>query len=88
MNCYMRDLILLTSFILPFLLSCKQGGQEVADFDDEMPKFPDQRFDSLMWLQYHCPDDEEKTAYEWNWAVQWYMDFTIDYETSTQVPED
>ena len=21
-------------------------------------------------------------------AVQWYMDFTIDYETSTQVPED
>ena len=68
MNCYMRDLILLTSFILPFLLSCKQGGQEVADFDDEMPKSPDQRFDSLMWLQYHCPDDEEKTAYEWNWA--------------------
>ena len=68
MNYYMRDLILLISFILPFLLSCKQGGQEVADFDDEMPKFPDQRFDSLMWLQYHCPDDEEKTAYEWNWA--------------------
>ena len=28
----------------------------------------DDLFDSLMWLQYHCPEDEEKTVYEWNWA--------------------
>ena len=64
MNCYMRDLILLTSFILPFLLSCKQGGQEVADLEPELPKIPNEVFDSLMWLRDQYPDIKD----QWDWA--------------------
>ena len=55
--------------ILPLLFDgCHRGGQEEVEWDYEITEYPGARFDSLMWLQYHCPDDEEKTAYEWNWA--------------------
>lgn len=41
---------------------------EVEDMDFDEVACRDDLFDSLMWLQYHCPEDEEKTVYEWNWA--------------------
>ena len=59
-------LLLLT--IVAFLNGCQRGKQDVADIDFGEPSYRDELFDSLMWLQYHCPEDEEKTIYEWNWA--------------------
>lgn len=57
--------------ILPLLFDgCHRGGQEDADWDFEITEYPGECFDSLMWQQYHCPDGEEKTAYEWNWAYE------------------
>ena len=57
--------------VLPLLFDgCHRGGQEEADWDYEITEYPGACFDSLMWLQYHCPDDEEKTTYEWNWAYE------------------
>lgn len=57
--------------ILPLLFDgCHRGGQEEVDWDFDISEYPVARFDSLMWLQYHCPDGEEKTVYEWNWAYE------------------
>ena len=62
--------ILLLMMILPFLAGCKRGGHVTTgtDFNDEKSKYHSGLFDSLMWAQYDCPEDEEKTVYEWNWA--------------------
>ena len=63
--------ILLLFFIITFFLSgCRQGrgNVEVEDMDFDDVTCRDDLFDSLMWLQYRCPEDEEKTVYEWNWA--------------------
>ena len=40
----------------------------MTDLDFEDQDCPNELFDSLIWQQYRCPDDDEKTAYEWNWA--------------------
>ena len=57
--------------ILPLLFDgCHRGGQEEIDCDFEITDYPGARFDSLMWLQYNCPDGEDKTTYEWNWAYE------------------
>ena len=62
---------ILWSFLTMTILlqGCKRGGHEVVEeMDIETLPTCDALFDSLIWLQYHCPDDEEKTVYEWNWA--------------------
>lgn len=51
-----------------FLHGCNRGGQHLSDIDYEEQECPNELFDSLIWQQYHCPDDEGKTAFEWNWA--------------------
>lgn len=61
-------ILLLTLSITVFLHGCKQGEQSMTDLDFEDQECPNELFDSLIWQQYHCPDDEEKTAFEWNWA--------------------
>lgn len=63
-------LFVLVLVLIPLLLGCKKGRNETvdADFNIEMASHSGDPFDSLMWLQYHCPEEEEKTVYEWNWA--------------------
>lgn len=65
-NCMKKIIILLT--ITAFLNGCQRGRQDVMEIDFGEPSNRDELFDSLMWLQYHCPEEEEKTIYEWNWA--------------------
>lgn len=61
--------ILLILLSITFLLNgCQRGKPEVEEINFEEPTYGEAVFDSLMWLQYHCPEDEEKTIYEWNWA--------------------
>lgn len=64
----MEKTLLLLLTIVAFLNGCQRGRQDVADIDFGEPSYRDDLFDSLMWLQYHCPENEEKTIYEWNWA--------------------
>lgn len=64
----MNKMVVILLLALPFFDACHRERQDMADLDFEMPKYPDELFDSLMWLQYQCPDDEEKTVYEWSWA--------------------
>ena len=57
--------------VLPLLFNgCHRGGQEDVDWAFEITEYPGAHFDSLMWLQYNCPDGEDKTSYEWNWAYE------------------
>lgn len=65
-------LFVLVLVLIPLLLGCKKGRNETVDddFDIEMADYPGDLFDSLMWAQYHCPEDEEKTVYEWVWAYE------------------
>ena len=64
----MEKTLLLLLTIVAFLNGCQRERQDVADIDFGEPSYRDDLFDSLMWLQYHCPENEEKTIYEWNWA--------------------
>ena len=64
----MEKILLLLLTMMAILNGCQRERQDVADNDFEEPSYRDDLFDSLMWLQYHCPDDEGKTVYEWNWA--------------------
>lgn len=64
----MKKILLLFLSSLFFLYGCKQGGKEQEEMDWETSSYCSTLFDSLIWQQYHCPDDEEKTVYEWNWA--------------------
>ena len=66
----MERLLLLLMIIPGLFNGCDREGQEIADLDFEMPTYPGALFDSLMWQQYECPDNEEKTVYEWNWAYE------------------
>ena len=62
--------ILLLMMILPFLAGCKRGGHVTTgtDFNDEKSKYYSGLFDSLMWAQHHCPENEDEMIYKWNWA--------------------
>lgn len=64
----MEKILLLLLTMMVFLNGCQRERQDVADNDFEELSYRDDLFDSLMWLQYHCPDDKGKTIYEWNWA--------------------
>ena len=64
----MEKILLLLLTMMAILNGCQRERKDVADNDFEEPSYRDDLFDSLMWLQYHYPDAEEKTIYEWNWA--------------------
>ena len=66
----MEKIFLLSLIVTIFLSGCRQGRGDVdaEDMGFDEVTCRDDLFDSLMWLQYHCPEDEEKTVYEWNWA--------------------
>lgn len=66
----MEKIFLLSLIVTIFLSGCRQGrgNVEAEDMGFDEVTCRDDLFDSLMWLQYYCPEDEEKTVYEWNWA--------------------
>ena len=66
----MKKAFFISMTVLTLLLSCKGGKQQLSEDGVDSLLVSNELFDSLIWLQYQCPENEEKTVYEWNWAIE------------------
>lgn len=66
----MKKVLVIPMTLLALLFSCKGGKQQLSEAGAESLLVADEMYDSLIWLQYQCPPDEEETVYQWNWAME------------------
>ena len=64
----MEKFLIFILAVSAILSGCESIRNENGGKDFEVDKTLSKVFDSLIWLQYQCPDTESKTLYEWNWA--------------------